>query len=188
MFSSHSFALFFSHTLNLNVRLEPVKSLFPGLQFGHKNDLERSPDERVMPVWSFHICVGSRSARAGIAAHVRDYAGQQLNNVIFRPFLTFSFPLFFSPPPCPKPWPPKPWFPPLLSTIHHGSCIKDGEQEKINIFFNRLEFQNFGGISSSLLPCLILEVGVLLLGLDYGLWMMDLGCIINGKIGTKVMG
>ena len=46
----HSFALLFFHTLNLDVRLEPSESLFPGLQFGHKNDLKRSPDGRVTHV------------------------------------------------------------------------------------------------------------------------------------------
>jgi len=44
------FAFFFFHTLNLNVTLGPLESLFPGFRFGHKNDLEWNPDERVMPV------------------------------------------------------------------------------------------------------------------------------------------
>ncbi|KAF5933368.1 hypothetical protein HYC85_029539 [Camellia sinensis] len=32
---------------NLGVRLKPLESLFPGLRFGHKNDLKRSLDERI---------------------------------------------------------------------------------------------------------------------------------------------
>ena len=45
--------------------------------------------------------------------------------------------------------------------IHHGSCIKDGEQERVNIS-NRLKFEFLEDSSQSLLICLILEVGVLI--------------------------
>ena len=96
MTSRHSFALFSLHTLNLNVRLEPLESLFLGLQFGHKNDLERNPDERVIPVQSFDICAENRYARAGIPPLERGLRDSSLKNGILRSFSILSFPSLVS--------------------------------------------------------------------------------------------
>lgn len=153
----HSFALFSFHTSNLDVRLEPLKSLFPRLRFGQENDLERSPDKRVMPVWILSFCAGSMLARASFssleqttrfseilgASILRSSqasfarATRSLTDIIKWLFGLKTLFLSLSSPPILQtrnPNLPNPWFLFFLPKIHPKSFKKDEKQAWIKTF------------------------------------------------------
>ena len=114
-------------------------------------------------LYSFEVFISVLEAEPhvrGIALHVRAVWDNSSKMRFLAHFLHFLFlsssPLFHVRNPSSQ----KLDFLYFYQQIHHGSCIKDGEQERVNIS-NRLKFEFLEDSSQSLLLCLILEDGVL---------------------------
>lgn len=186
MSSFYSFTFFSFLTLNLDVRLKSLESLFLGLWFRHKNNPKWSLDDRVMPVWNLSTCVENKSTQANFWPLERSvqvteilgaffhYSSQALTTravcsksatlkSLFGP--NFSLFLFhFSSLPLlhtQNPRPPNLDFIYFSSRIHHRSCIKGEEQLKINILTDCIAISSKLSLGFHLLAS-ILEVGLLL--------------------------